>query len=102
MLCCMIDVAAINDPCFTAFGESATYTPAGGAAQSVTVIRDRGVDLAPGVYGSNVSELRTVLHIRKTDVAAPARGDACVVDGTTYTLEAPIEDDGYIAKWVVL
>lgn len=95
-----IDHAALNAACFTAFGEAGTYTPSGSAAQSITVIREHNVDFAPGGAESLVVERRTVLHIRKTEIASPGRGDTCVVDGTTYTVDAVLSDDGHIVQAV--
>lgn len=96
-----IDHAALNASCFTAFGEAATYTPSGGSPVAITVIVDRNVDLAPGGFDSTVIERRTVLNILKTEVAAPERGDVCVVGATSYTVDSVFDDDGYVVKVAV-
>lgn len=96
-----IDHAALNTACFAEFGEDATYTPAGGSAKAVTVIVERGVEYVPGGSDSSMIERRTVLHLIKTEVSAPKRGDVCVVGATTYTVDAVVEDDGHVVRAVV-
>lgn len=96
-----IDHAALNAACFAEFGEAATYTPSGGGALAMRVIVDRTFDFAPGGLESSVIERRTVLNIKKSDVATPGRGDICVIGATTYTVDQVIDDDGAIVKAVV-
>lgn len=43
---------------------------------------------------SELTDRRTVIGIRQSDIAAPARGDTILVGATTYTVDTVIADDG--------
>lgn len=86
-----IDHAALNVACFAEFGEAATYTPAGGAAQSVTVVvsaPDKVIGL--GSVGAIVPAV--TVDLRVSEVAAPANGDSINVRSTSYRV-ATVELD---------
>lgn len=88
-----IDRSALADACFEEFGEAATYTPSGGAAASVSVIvsaPDRVIAL--GSAGAIVPDVE--VDLRVSEVAAPAKGDAISVRGTTYTVATVQLDRG--------
>lgn len=82
--------------------DTGTYTPPtppGGAAFSVRVMRD---DLALDSFGDNrpVTNVRTELAMLRADFASgPTRGGTVLVDGTTFTLEALVEEDQSITRW---
>lgn len=94
----MINNDALNTPCFAAFGEPATYTPAGAAAQSVTVIvsaPDKVIGL--GSIGAIVPNV--VVDLRVSEVAAPARGDVITVRSVSYTVSTvELDSSGTINK----
>jgi len=71
----------------------ATYTPAAGGPVSVRVIIQEGVDLV-SVGASDLADRRTVIGIRKSDIAAPVKDDTLLVGVTTYTVDVIVDDDG--------
>ncbi len=55
-----------------------------------------------GEYGE-VTGYRTVIDIMYAGLTRPKVGDSLlIVGGSTYKLDAPLKDDGYSARWVVL
>jgi hypothetical protein len=97
--------AAIHADLFSAgLADTGTYTPPtppGGAAFAVRVMRD---DVQVEVYGETrgVASTRTELVLLKADFAVPARvGGTVVVDGATLVLEALVDEDQSITRWVV-
>jgi len=75
------------------FSLAATYTPTVGIASSVRVIVDDDVEIL-SMGDSELTDRRTVIGIRQSDIAAPARGDTILVGATTYTVDTVIADDG--------
>lgn len=71
----------------------ATYTPDGGAGAAVRVIVMEDSEFVAAGQ-SDVTDRRTVIAIRSSDVAAPGRDDTVLVGSTTYTVESVIDDDG--------
>jgi len=51
-------------------------------------------------FDSDLNIPHIELHIQKSVVANPARGDTFTVGTDVYTLVSPITDDGRIAEWV--
>ena len=72
----------------------ATYTPDGGAPVSVRVIVEHNVELA-SVGFSGVSDRRTMIGVRKSEIPQPGRGDTLLVGSTTYVVDVVITDDSY-------
>jgi len=77
-------------------GLTATYTPPGGAAQTVTVLLRRAeitdsAFLGPGLRLSPAAQsVAVVAEIRRGEIATLVKGAALVVEGATYTVtEAP-------------
>lgn len=82
------DVAAAG---FAAFGESGTYTPAGGSATAATFIPsapDNVIGL--GSIGAIVPDVTADVLV--SEWAAPARGDAVTVRGINYTVSTVQRD----------
>lgn len=81
-------------------GASATYTPAGGAAVSCTVLLRQGVEVVGGQI-DNLRGTHTVI-VRKSEVTAPARDATFAVTDpvsavvTSYRVERIVKDDGGI------
>jgi len=75
-------------------GADATYTPSGGSPSAVRVVVEHDVELV-SVGVSDVSDRRTVIGVRKSDIASPGRGDTILVGSTTYTVDVVISDDSY-------
>ena len=74
------------------FGQSATYTPNGGSASTISGIFDAGdglVDLGGRV---GVTSGDPVFHCRTSDVSSAAEGDALVTGGNDYTIRDVIDD----------
>jgi len=83
------DRAAFFDP--TEWGESAVYTPAGGQAVDVTVVRGRAHEIADlGVVGINLPAEKAL--IRASEVAAPAPGDTLDIGDVVYRVERADQD----------
>jgi len=72
----------------------AIYTPDGGAPVSVRVIVEHDVELA-AIGLSGVSDRRTMIGIRKSEIALPGRGDTILVGATTYVVDVILTDDSY-------
>lgn len=73
------------------FGVSATYTPAGGSASSITVIFDRDYQAVDG--GSiQFATTEPMAMCRTSDVSGAAQGDALVVSGVDYTIQVVMDD----------
>lgn len=66
---------------FADFGVAATYTPAGGAAASITVLFDNAFVAAEGV-----ESLGPAATCKASDVANARHGDTLVIDSTTYNI----------------
>jgi len=82
-------------------GLTATYTPPGGAAQTVTVLLRRaeiadGAFLGPGLRLSPAAQSAAVIaEVRRGEIATPVKGAAIVVEGISYTItEVPELDPG--------
>lgn len=67
------------------FGESVTYTPATGAASTITIcFEDENLS---SQAAPTPSDTMTVL-VKYTDVTAPARGDKLTINSVTWYLES--------------
>ncbi len=90
----------------TLFGEGVTYTPWGGAASSITMRIDRGVNLgkdrssnvALDLGASNAVSCHAVGYLSVSDVALPAYRDSIAATGPggnseLWTVLAIIESD---------
>lgn len=65
------------------FATAATYTPSGGSAVSVSVIK---VEANPAIMDPPPPDDTLIIRVRESEVASPARGDSFVIDSTTYYL----------------
>lgn len=66
-------------------GLDGTYTPTGGSAVGVRVVlRDWTASGEAG--GITVRQAGLQAQVRRSEVAAPAKGDALTVDGTAYVV----------------
>jgi hypothetical protein len=78
------------------FGESVIYTPlASGVPATITAIwLETPLDIA--LTGADGDAINTDLHVRATDVAAPAEGDTAqrVSNGKLCRVVPPIRPDG--------
>ena len=83
------------------FGVSATYTPSGGSAATVSGILDKDFALADLGGGVGITSNDPRFICRTSDVASAAGGDTLVASGTTYTVRA-VEDDGTGVTTLVL
>lgn len=78
----------------------AIYTPVAGGPVSVRVILTEGVEIASAGF-SDVSDRRTVVGIRNSEIDSPGRGDTILVGAITYTVDVILEDDGYSTEVAV-
>jgi hypothetical protein len=79
-----------EDAAATLLWEDATYTPAGGSAQTIK-INPKNPDALLDLGGTTVRSTTTQFQVRVSEVAAPAKGDTIVypVGGTTFTIASP-------------
>lgn len=77
-----------------AFGQSVTYIPAKGTAQTISGVLDASsTDLALG-HGAPVSSVSPKLGIRLADLSSkPAKGDVVQIGSATYRV-IDVENDG--------
>ena len=74
------------------FGESATYTPVGGVAATVTVIFDNEYFPVDGA-GSMVFAMQQPKALGRTvDFVSVSEGATLAIDGTTYTVRVVMPD----------
>ncbi|MBI4184917.1 MAG: hypothetical protein HY521_13080 [Proteobacteria bacterium] len=100
--------ARMIDACFARLGSAATYTPAGGAGVAVTAIARRPDRLeaplgTPGFrLGPAAQAAALVADVRRSEVAAPARGDTLALGGLAYpVIEAEIDSLGLVWRLVL-
>lgn len=88
----MFDFSVVDEAVFAEFGRAATYTPQAGAPVAVTVVLDQPVETA-GVGALRGRVPATRIRLRKSEVAAPKRGDSVTIAAQTYKVEsAPVLD----------
>ena len=76
------------------FAESATYTPQGGSASTISVIFDKpyqSVALDSGTL--DVEDIKPTVYCKTSDVSSVSHGDQLVINSTTYQV-AGIESQG--------
>ncbi len=97
----MLAALAVN-AAFTARGRAATYTPPGGGSSvSCLLIDDASDRQAAGTLGRPVMK-GFVVKVRKSDIAAPAKGGTFVFTDTSESvtiLGDPITVDGARLVW---
>lgn len=80
-----------------AFGQTVTITPNGGASRDIIAIfRDKSEEDDLGGYGAMIREV--YISAASEDVADITEGDAVVVDGVSYTTQAPMRDGRAMTK----
>ena len=76
------------DQNFALLGEDATYTPAAGSPVTVKVI-PRQPDTVLDFGDTKARTTTTLLDVRVSELATPAKGDAVTFAGTGYVVQAP-------------
>jgi len=77
------------------FGESVTYTPAGGEASSISAVVEKE-DAFQEAYVRGEGFATAVLHVKVSDVDSPQHGDTFTISGKTWELDplrGVIEED---------
>lgn len=67
------------------FAETASYTPFGGSASSISVIFDKpfqAVSLETGQV--DLEDIKPTVYVKTTDVSSVAHGDQLVINSVTY------------------
>jgi hypothetical protein len=83
------------------FADSATYTPPVGAAVACKVYVDRNAAFL-SQDGADIAGNRIVVGILRADVARPEAGATVAVGSETFELEALVQQDESLTRWVVL
>lgn len=97
----------VNVPCVATFGETFTYTPAGGAPFNVNGVFDAAwsdASFTVNRHGQAVSTTKPRLGVRATDCPVPPeQGDTLVQNktGDTFTV-ADVQPDGFGYLYLVL
>lgn len=90
------------DSAFAAYGETVTYTPAGGSGVDIAAIPRRADERTDWSGQMTVHTAATVFDVRASDVAQPASGDTIAYDGKTYTVQGePRRDDPRRLVWTL-
>jgi len=91
------DLAAFFD--VDEWGETATYTPAGGQPATVTIVRARAHALAElGAVGVNLPD--ETAYARASEIASPAPGDTLAIGNESYRIERA-DQDALAAVWTL-
>jgi hypothetical protein len=95
----MLAALAIN-AVFAARGEAASYSPPGGGSSTpCTIINDGSDRQAAGTLGRAVTR-GNVLQVRKSEIAAPAKGGTFTTDSETLKiLGDPVSEDAGRLIW---
>ncbi len=76
-----------------AFGEWATWTPAGGTPQTVPVIFFDHAKETKFQDGEQVEQILPIASVRLSQFAGtPAEGDTLLIRGVLYTIRTPLPD----------
>ncbi len=94
--------AQANLDIFNTLGVPATYTPVAGTPFPIQALISTTFQTQPSGMGSETWAQHITVEFMLSELPGePAPGDT-VSDGTsTYTLAAPLENNGQISKWVV-
>ena len=97
----MLAVLAVN-AVFAGRGQAASYTPpGGGAAIPCVVIYDAGDRDAASTFGRPFMRAG-IIRVRKSELAAPAKGGTFNVDAQTLTVQSdPRADDAERLVWAM-
>jgi hypothetical protein len=95
-------IAAALPALFSDMGEEAVYTPSGGTALGCHIFIDFNVQLQPDGLQAQAWDRATIIECLISEVGSePNRGDIFVYDGTTYTVQRVMENDGFTVKLAV-
>lgn len=93
---------------FDAAGEDATYTPVAGDPVACKIFIDFDVNLQPAGMDAQVWQQGTTIEVSLSTedgigigLQEPNRGDVFTYDGTDYTVQAILANDGLTCKMVV-
>lgn len=80
------------DALLEVFGEPITYAPEGASSIITTGVLDRGVERV--IEGAYLSGRVNLLHVAKSAVPSPQRGDQVVIGAEIFVVQAVEADDG--------
>ena len=91
----------VVDASFAVWGRLATYaSPDGGVPTPCSVIRNLRDREMTGLNGRPLMQ-GTVIEVRRSEVAAPAKGGIFIVDGASFSIESdPESNDPDRLVWV--
>jgi hypothetical protein len=82
--------------------EAAVFTPAAGDPVSLQILFTPAVDLQPGGVTAQVWEQGTTIEVIYADIGRePNRGETITYDGTVYTIQTILANDGITVKMAV-
>ena len=71
---------------------SSTYTPTGGSASSVVILKDQEEAEPPELDEISVISMATTIRARSSDVSSISYGDAFVINSKDYTVREYFND----------
>lgn len=83
------------------FGVSATYTPVGGVAATVTVIFDNEYFPVDGAGSMVFAMQQPKAFGRTTDFVSVSEGATLAIDGTTYTVRVVMPDGTGMSEFLL-
>ena len=73
------------------FAETVSYTPSGGDAVSLTILRD---EQDPSIMADAPPGDEMIIRVKASDVSSPQRGDVFLIDTETWYLKATLGISG--------
>ena len=83
-------------------GKLATYTaPNSSSEVEVWVFFRRELTPSDSAFEGHVHEPLLIVEFQNVELVSPRVGGEIVIDGVTYLLSSPIDDDGHFSQWIV-
>ncbi len=93
--------AAAVDACYAAFGVDATYTPPGGGSPVACIVLKDSSDRHPAAGRGSPIMQGHIVEVRKSEIAAPARGGVLLIGSESLTIQSdPETRDAERLVWI--